>query len=147
MQLSNKKILENIVQVQLGFLIEARALIRSVTLRVTKVGKPILAIDPIINIDASKSTDPDIERLLPEDRLDIEGTLCYNAMILNYTWTCNVYKNGVGEPILTSNCQAAINRASEGTYSNETSCQDPMGNQAMRLCCHQSILQVRVSHA
>ena len=100
------------------------------------------AIDPIINIDASKSTDPDIERLLPEDRLDIEGTLCYNAMILNYTWTCNVYNNGFVETILTSNCQAAINRASEGTYSNETSCQDPMGNQAMRLCCHQSILQV-----
>ena len=64
-------------------------------------------------------------------------------MILNYTWSCNVYKDGVVDQIRTSNCQAAINRAAEGTYSNETSCQDPMGAQAMRFCCHQSILQVR----
>ena len=121
-----------------------------------------------VNIDASKSIDPDIgtktflwpwddvikmDQLDALDELEIDGlneleqNWCNSSQLLQYQWSCQVYNNGVLDYGKTQSCTQHIDQA--GTlYSDETVCQSNIDSGlAMRLCCYKAILQLNRNHS
>ena len=113
-----------------------------------------------VNIDASKSIDPDIgskgwprEDEITVDRLEnlevegldeLEQNWCNSSKLLGYEWNCQVYRNNELDFASTQACREQIGQA-ESNYSDETACSKPF-DQSMRLCCYKAILQLNRNH-
>ena len=93
-----------------------------------------------VNIDASKSIDPDIgtkgwprDDVITVDRLEdleieglneLEQNWCNSSKLLEYEWSCQVFRNNELDFGSTQTCQQHIDQA-ETSYTDETVCSMP----------------------
>ena len=121
-----------------------------------------------VNIDASKSIDPDVgskmllwpwDQTIKVDQLDsleslqgldgfqeldlgvlseLEQNWCNSSQLLQFQWSCQVYNGDVLDESATRACQDHINIAYE-FYIADTVCQSEINEErVMRLCCYQA---------